>query len=179
MLRPVAFAIGLALCSLSGWSSAHAHPSRVLWKIGKSSAAAKVIEEKALEILKQLDLKQLKGLAREYETDAVQALRRLHPADRATLILSDNSLGLGRSYLEHAGLDTSKYTIENWKLILHEPLEFDLPAGGKFKLSEINLKKPAAIAAASACYQVRGCIEQVQKLHNAVTSPNNELSNSD
>ena len=159
------------------------HPSRILWKIGKSSAAAKVIDnlirkpalaEKALETLKQL-----KGLAREYETDAVQALRRLHPADRATLILSDNSLGLGRSYLEHAGLDTSKYTIENWKLILHEPLEFDLPAGGKFKLSEINLKKPAAIAAASACYQVRGCIEQVQKLHNAVTSPNNELSNSD
>jgi hypothetical protein len=54
-------------------------------------------------------------------------------------------------------------------------------AGGKFKLiiSEINLKKPAATAAASACYQVRGCIELVQKLYNTVTSPNNELSNSD
>jgi hypothetical protein len=78
MLRPVAFAIGLALCSLSGWSSAHAHPSSILWKIGKSPAAAKVIDnlisrpalaEKALETLKQL-----KGLMREYETDAVQAV---------------------------------------------------------------------------------------------------------
>jgi hypothetical protein len=183
MLRPVAFAIGLALCSLSGWSSAHAHPSSILWKIGKSPAAAKVIDnlisrpalaEKALETLKQL-----KGLMREYETDAVQALRQLHPADRAALILSDDSLGLGKSYLHHSGLDTSKYTIKNWKLILHEPVEFDLPAGGKFELSEIDLKKPAASAAAYACSQVKDCIELVQKLYNTVTSPNNELSSSD
>ena len=190
MLRPVAFVIGLALCSLSGWSSAHAHVSSILIKIGKSPAAAKVIDylisspalaEKALE-----KLKQFKGLAWEYETNAVQALRQLGPADRATLILGDDSLGLGKSYLHHSGLDASKYSIKNWKLILNEPIEFDLPAGGKFQLSEIDLKKPATGAAGYACYQVKGCIELVQKLYNTVASPNNTvaspidgLSNSD
>jgi len=177
MLRPVAFAIGLALCSLSGWSSAHAHPSTILWKIGKSPAAAKAIDKLtkmpalAEQALKKL--KQLEGLAQEYGTDAVQALRKLHPADRAKLILSDDSLGLGESYLKHAGLDPAKYTIENWKLILRKPVEFDLPGGGKFRLTEIDLKKPAA---AYGCSQVKECVELVQKLYNEVTGRNTEPS---
>ena len=50
------------------------------------------------------------------------------------------------------------------------------PPEANSNLSEINLKKPAATAAASACYQVR---KLVQKLYNTVTSPNKELSNSD
>ena len=133
MPRFAAFVIGLALCFLPGWSSAHAGLSSTLIKIGKSPAATKIINyltdrpelaEKAVETLKRF-----KGLAWEYEANALQALRQLDPADRATLILVDDSLQLGKYYLQHSGLDTSKYTIKKWKLILNEPVEFGLPQG--------------------------------------------------
>jgi hypothetical protein len=56
------------------------------------------------------------------------------------------------------------YTIKGGKLILHNPVQFDLPFGGKYELSEIDLRKPIALAGGYACSQVESCVEFVKSV---------------
>jgi hypothetical protein len=131
MLRSLAFAIGLMVCFLSGWSTADAQ-GRVLPKVGKN--AAKVIGQGTILAAK-----------------ALKSLREFRHSEHGT-----NQVP--------AKLETLRYTINGWKLILHNPVQFNLPFRGNFELSEIDLKKPSAIAGGYACSQVENCVEFVKRV---------------
>jgi hypothetical protein len=136
MSRPLAFVIGLALCLLSGWSTADAN-GRVVMRIGKSAAAAKAVDEltkgTAVAAKAFKSLKEFKGKRSEHGT-------------------------------VHSGQDTFAYTVKGWKLTPHKPVQFNLPFRGNFELSEINLKMPSVLAGGSACSQVESCVELVRRI---------------
>ena len=135
MLRPLAFATGLALCFLSGWSTAAAQVRVpvVSVRVGKSTTT-KVFNE---------------GTAR---------------ATKAHKSLKEFRGGHGEHATVHSEQDTFAYTVKGWKLTLDKPVRFNLPFGGNFELSEIDLKDATIIAGGLACSQVESCVELVKKI---------------
>jgi hypothetical protein len=145
-------------------------------QIGKSPAAVKVIEDlignpglvqKALSIL---------GIRAQPELIAAETLRKLSDADRGALILEGESLGLTKSFLSHSNLDASRYSIEGWKLKLNEPIQFNLPARGTFKLDEIDLKAPTATLGGSACALLDTCTSKLNQLLDRIAPGHDRIA---
>jgi hypothetical protein len=183
MLSGRSFVLALALGSALGWSTADAAnkfkiiEEKIIRAIGGSEAAAKVFQDleknpHALAALRALKQKlyhatETTNRIRPIRDSAstTQKLENLSARERGTLIVRDDELGLSKSYLEHAGLDPKRYEIKNGKLYLREPISFDLPGGGSFKLDEIDLWKPTlsgACALSEDCKKfVRGVMDKV------------------
>ena len=176
MFRSWSVVLALALCSTFGWSTVHAQnkfkviaavPEKVITAVGESAAAKNVFEElkKTPAALKRL-YDEIK-LTRDPKRDAAplaHALESLSASDRGAIIL-DNELGLGKSYLEQANLDPSRYEIKNWKLYLHPPISFKIPGGIPFELGEIDLVKPTI---GGGCELIDECKKFVSDLRNKI-----------
>jgi hypothetical protein len=169
MFRWRSVVLALALSTL-GWSTAHAvnNKFKIITAVGKSSAATKVIEDlkqyppTVLRRFYDLIQKRTRSLDPD-DASVAQRLENLSAYERGSIILNDK-LGLSKSYLEHSGVDPTRYEIKNWKLYLHPPISFALPLRGVFTLDEIDLRKPAIISGGAVCALSQECRKFVGEL---------------
>ena len=188
MFRPWSVGLALLLCGTFGWPAAHATNKfkvisavreKVVAAVGESAAATKVFEDlkKTPAALKRLYDAMRKPTLGPGPASAspTHALENLSASDRGTIIL-DDELGLSKSYLEHAGVDSARYEIKNWKLYLHPPISFELPGRGRFELSEIDLLDPRI---PGACALIDECKKFVSDLRDKIAPGANAPANVD